>query len=82
MSRHFPIFIDVATVPPLVVGAGDSVEAKIRLLRKFSPQIDFVTDGTRSRFESCVPGIGVLPARRLETRKPCSGTSAHHHRHG
>ena len=57
MSRHFPIFIDVATVPPLVVGAGDSIEAKIRLLRKFSPQIDLVTDGTRSGFELSVPGI-------------------------
>lgn len=57
MSRHFPIFIDVATVPPLVVGAGDSIEAKIRLLRKFSPRIDLVTDGTRSGFELSVPGI-------------------------
>ena len=43
MSSHFPIFVDVHTVPPLVIGDSDVLTSKIRLLLKIAPVIDIVT---------------------------------------
>ena len=43
MSSHFPIFVDVHTVPPLVIGDRDVLTSKIRLLLKIAPVIDIVT---------------------------------------
>lgn len=40
----FPCFINVDEVPPLVIGNADLLEAKIRLLLKFAPVVDLVTD--------------------------------------
>jgi len=57
MSRHFPLFIDIASVPPLVVGAGVSIEAKIRLLRKFAPLVERVSD--RAHLQAEIPLQGV-----------------------
>ena len=66
MSQHFPIFIDIATVPPLVIGTGPAITAKIRLLRKFAPVVDLVTDGVFLQDELPDPGVrqlsGVRPA--------------------
>jgi uroporphyrin-III C-methyltransferase/precorrin-2 dehydrogenase/sirohydrochlorin ferrochelatase len=42
--RLFPCFIAVDDVPPLVIGNAASLEAKIRLLLKFAPRVDLVTD--------------------------------------
>ena len=66
MSQHFPIFIDIATVPPLVIGAGPAIKAKLRLLRKFAPVVELVTDGVFPQDELPDPGVrrlsGVRPA--------------------
>ena len=43
MTRHFPVFVDLGTVPPLVVGAAPELAAKLRLLAGFAPQIDLLT---------------------------------------
>ena len=40
----FPCFITVDEVPPLVIGNAGLLEAKIRLLLKFAPVVDLVTD--------------------------------------
>lgn len=42
--RLFPCFIAVDEVPPLVIGDADLLQPKIRLLLKFAPTIDLVTD--------------------------------------
>jgi len=42
--RLFPCFIAVDDVPPLVIGNAGLLEAKIRLLLKFAPTVDLVTD--------------------------------------
>lgn len=43
MAQRFPIFIDVGSVAPLVVGADQGLAAKIRLLAGFAPVVDLVT---------------------------------------
>lgn len=40
----FPCFLTVDAVPPLVIGNAAILEAKIRLLLKFAPCVDLVTD--------------------------------------
>ena len=40
----FPCFLTVDSVPPLVIGNAAILEAKIRLLLKFAPIVDLVTD--------------------------------------
>ena len=40
----FPVFIAVDEVPPLVIGNAALLEAKVRLLCKFAPLVDVVTD--------------------------------------
>jgi hypothetical protein len=40
----FPCFIAVDEVPPLVIGNVALLEAKIRLLLKFAPLVDLITD--------------------------------------
>ena len=42
--KLFPCFIAVDEVPPLVIGNVALLEAKIRLLLKFAPLVDLVTD--------------------------------------
>ena len=44
MIRPFPIFVDLATVPPLVIGNADILAAKLRLLLKFVPCAELITD--------------------------------------
>ena len=43
MSSHFPIFVDVRTAPPLVIGDSDVLTPKIRLLLKVAPVVDVVS---------------------------------------
>ena len=44
-TRHlFPAFIAVDETPPLVIGNAPQLEAKIRLLCKFAPLVEVVTD--------------------------------------
>ncbi|MEC8641394.1 MAG: NAD(P)-dependent oxidoreductase [Pseudomonadota bacterium] len=44
-TRHlFPTFIAVDETPPLVIGNAPQLEAKIRLLCKFAPLVEVVTD--------------------------------------
>ena len=43
MAQRFPIFIDLGSVAPLVVGADQGLAAKIRLLAGFAPVVDLVT---------------------------------------
>jgi siroheme synthase-like protein len=40
----FPCFLTVDAVPPLVIGNAAVLQAKIRLLLKFAPNVDLVTD--------------------------------------
>ena len=42
MSSHFPIFVDVLSAPPLVIGDSDVLTPKIRLLLKIAPVVDVV----------------------------------------
>lgn len=42
--RLFPCFVAVDGVPPLVIGNAAMLEAKIRLLCKFAPLVEVVTD--------------------------------------
>ena len=44
MNRPFPIFVDLATVPPLVIGNADILAAKLRLVLKFAPLAELITD--------------------------------------
>ena len=48
MSSYFPIFVDVNSVPPLVIGDSDVLASKIRLLSKMAPIIDVVSPTTSS----------------------------------
>ena len=41
---NFPIFVDVASRPPLVVGGAELATAKVRLLTKRAPRVDVLTD--------------------------------------
>ena len=43
MARHFPIFIELGTSLPLVVGADPALAAKLRQLRGFAPLVDLIT---------------------------------------
>ena len=43
MAQRFPIFIDLGSVAPLVVGADQGLAAKIRLLAGFALVVDLVT---------------------------------------
>ena len=43
MAQRFPIFIDLGSVAPLVVGADQGLAAKTRLLAGFAPVVDLVT---------------------------------------
>ena len=43
MARHFPIFIELGTSLPFVVGADPALAAKLRLLRGFAPLVDLIT---------------------------------------
>lgn len=43
MASYFPIFVDVQSVPPLVIGDSDVLASKIRLLSKMAPIIDVVS---------------------------------------
>ncbi|MDB2390438.1 SAM-dependent methyltransferase [Alphaproteobacteria bacterium] len=42
MTSHFPIFVDVQTAPPLVIGDSDVLISKIRLLLKIAPVVDVI----------------------------------------
>ena len=43
MAQCFPIFMDLGSAAPLVVGADHGLAAKIRLLARFAPVVDLVT---------------------------------------
>ena len=43
MVQRFPIFLDLGSAVPLVVGADHGLAAKIRLLAGFAPVVDLVT---------------------------------------
>ncbi|MGE8943230.1 siroheme synthase CysG [Leptospira interrogans] len=51
----FPVFLDVSTVPPLIVGGGELALIKARLLLKRAARITFAT-------VNAVPGIHALAA--------------------
>ena len=42
MSSHFPIFVNVLSAPPLVIGDSDVLTPKIRLLLKIGLVVDVV----------------------------------------
>ena len=44
MKKPFPIFVDLETAVPLVIGNDQILHAKIRLLLKFSPLIEVISD--------------------------------------
>ena len=44
MKKPFPIFVDLESVPPLVIGNAVCLEAKIRLLLKFAPLVELIVD--------------------------------------
>lgn len=46
MASYFPIFVDVQSVSPLVIGDSDVLTSKIRLLSKMAPIIDVVSSSS------------------------------------
>ena len=76
--RFLPVFLDLQTGPVLLVGAGDLVRAKLRLLASAGARIRwFATDGNhdvsgldaadmaRIEFAEGDPGFGVLLFREV-----------------
>lgn len=43
-ALHFPIFVNLGAVPPLIIGDAPSLIHKIRLLLKFAPVVEVITD--------------------------------------
>ena len=63
----FPCFLTVDSVPPLVIGNAAVLEAKIRLLLKFAPIVDLVTDMrpvSRLGGDRAVRVLADVPCRR------------------
>ncbi|MGB2108179.1 MAG: NAD(P)-dependent oxidoreductase, partial [Candidatus Puniceispirillum sp.] len=67
MSSHFPIFVDVHTVPPLVIGDSDVLTSKIRLLLKIAPVIDIVTTAAST----------ILPEASADQLHICDAVTPH-----
>ena len=44
MKKPFPLFVDLEATPPLVIGNADILLAKVRLLLKFAPVVEVITD--------------------------------------
>ncbi len=55
IMASFPVFLDVSTVPPLIVGGGEVALIKARLLLKRAARVTFAT-------VNAVPGIHALAA--------------------
>jgi uroporphyrin-III C-methyltransferase/precorrin-2 dehydrogenase/sirohydrochlorin ferrochelatase len=63
----FPCFIAVDEVPPLVIGNVALLEAKIRLLLKFAPLVDLITDlrpASRLGGDDRIRVFGDVPCRQ------------------
>ena len=67
----FPCFLTVDAVPPLVIGNAAILEAKIRLLLKFAPCVDLVTDLRP------VSRLGADRRVRVLEDVPCGGSHDH-----
>ena len=67
----FPCFLTVDAVPPLVIGNAAILEAKIRLLLKFAPRVDLVTDLRP------VSRLGADKRVRVLEDVPCGGAHDH-----
>ena len=67
----FPCFLTVDAVPPLVIGNAVILEAKIRLLLKFAPCVDLVTDLRP------VSRLGADRRVRVLEDVPCGGSHDH-----
>lgn len=67
----FPCFLTVDAAPPLVIGNAAILEAKIRLLLKFAPCVDLVTD--------LRPASRLGADRRVRVLEdvPCGGSHDH-----
>ena len=74
--RLFPAFIAVDEVPPLVIGNAALLEPKIRLLCKFAPLVEVVTDlrptSRLGRHEGarCLAGVSCRDAHDLIAGRP------------
>ncbi|MGB2122231.1 MAG: hypothetical protein ACPH26_03005 [Candidatus Puniceispirillaceae bacterium] len=71
--RLFPCFIAVDEVPPLVIGDADLLQPKIRLLLKFAPTIDLVTDAPLALAPPAMQRVlGSPRARSLIQNRPAT----------
>ena len=66
MARYFPIFIDLGRSPPLVVGAGPALAAKLRLLAGFAPQTDLLTGLQALPPDLDLPGVRHIAGMPLD----------------
>lgn len=57
MKKPFPIFVDLDSVPPLVIGNAPALEAKIRLLLKFAPVVEVIIDHTANVDHCSLPAL-------------------------
>ena len=57
MKKPFPLFIDMEVTPPLVIGNANILLAKVRLLLKFGPVVEVITDSDTLAFAEIGQGV-------------------------
>lgn len=61
MKKPFPLFIDMEVTPPLVIGNANILLAKVRLLLKFAPVVEVITDSDTLAFAEIGQGVRQVP---------------------
>ena len=61
MKKPLPLFIDMEVTPPLVIGLANIVLAKVRLLLKFAPVVEVITDPDTLAFAKIGQGVKQAP---------------------
>ena len=77
--RYLPVFLDLQSGKVLLVGAGELVRAKLRLLASAGARVRwYATDGDHD-----LAGLDAADAARIElaTGDPLDGRSVRRHRH-
>ncbi len=59
-GTHFPIFVDVVRRAPLVIGDDSGLLAKVRLLLKFAPIVEVITDTKQAMFAAAGERVQVI----------------------
>lgn len=61
MKKPFPLFVDLEATPPLVIGNADILLAKVRLLLKFAPVVEVITDSETLSIGDVGQGVKQMP---------------------